>query len=388
MTAPQRIAILADVPHGRFKELEGFPEPTGHYTTWLEALIPEMEDLPELDIHWITMSKAVRGPVIRHALGQTFHILPRYRKLLSMATAYRFETRRILKEIRSIQPDLLHAWGTEDVYGIAAARSGFKPRIFTLQGCVGESVARDPAPHPLLRLQARFEPATIRSYCHATGESPVALSHLRRINPEIQIHQIDYGVSPDFFQAEWCPDDTPNVLFAGSLISPKGVHELVEVFQRPEFLHVILHLAGDGPLYETIEALRLPNLRLLGRLTRPELIAVMERAWCLVIPTHADTGPSVLKEARVVGLPVISTTAAGASSLVTEAGCGFVIPPGDTQQLTESIQNIVNDRDTCLRMGRAGWTDQRSQLHPSHTARIFAELYQEVLSEGKPPRHD
>ncbi len=373
-----RIVVLADVPVGLLPGLEDLPKPVGHYATWLEALIPEFEAIPGLDLHWIVMAKGVRQARTRRSLGQTLHVLPRYRKLVSMLTAYRFEIMRIRRLIRRLDPQIVHAWGSEDVYGLAGACSGCQRRVFTLQGCQAETVAIDPRPALLARLQASFEPGMIRRYPVATGESELSIRHLRRIHPGIEPHRIECGVPLPFFGAHWNPSDQPNVLFAGRVCSSKGVHDLIEAFRAPSLQGIVLNIAGQGDLVARIQAEGLPNVRILGRLSCPELIAQMEQAWCLVIPTYADTGPSVVKEARVVGLPVITTTAAGAATYISEAGCGFVIEPGNRDQLAAAMARVCASRDACLALGRNGWAGHREVFHPGNAARQFAELYRSL----------
>ena len=295
-----------------------------------------------------------------------------------MLTAYRLETARINRLIRRLRPQLVHAWGSEDVYGLAGARCRLQRKIFTLQGCATEYVGRAPRPHVLVRLQALFEPWTICSYPVGTGESPVSVSHLRRIHSSIAARCIDYGVSPAFHGAHWNPSEQVNLLFAGRVTEDKGVEDLLAVARREAFRRIRLDFAGVGDLLAAIQAEGLPNVRLLGHLSRADLVRQMEKAWCLVIPTYGDTGPSVVKEARVVGLPVITTTAAGAATYISEAGCGFVIEPGNRDQLAAAMARVCASRDACLALGRNGWAGHREVFHPGNAARQFAELYRSL----------
>lgn len=380
MQQRQTIVILASVPLSKIRDLEDLGTPVGHYATWLEALIPEFERQPDLDVHWIVMSKGVRRPIVRSSMGQTFHVLPRWKKSVSMLTAYCVETRRISKLIRSLNPSLVHAWGSEDVEGIAGIRSGVIPRIFTLQGCLTQIVKKDRSAHKLLRLQALFEKGIVNGYGLATAESDLAREFLRTLNPGIDARVVEYGVAKEFFDVNWSPRERPAVLFAGTMNAAKGVPELIEAFRQPELRHITLEIAGDGPLAEWAKGLDLPNVRLHGRLSRWQLIEIMKEAWCLVAPTHCDTGPSVLKEARVVGLPVVVTSAAGASSYVDETGCGRIIDHGDPAALACAVLDVTRDMEHSMMLGRRSWEQHREVFHPSHTASKFADLYRHVLN--------
>jgi glycosyltransferase involved in cell wall biosynthesis len=368
-----RIAILANVPVWTLPGLEHLRH-NRHYATWLEPLIPEFAAFPDLEIHWITMCKETERDLTHRAHGQTFHILARGSMAVQMASGYATEILRIRKTIRSIQPDLVHAWGSEDVYGLAGSFSGVKKRIFTLQGCLTEYL-RLLGGSALFRLQAMYEKPMIRRYGRATAESPAAADLLRGINPKLDIELVDYGVNPDFFSASWNPSPQPELLFLGSISRRKGIADLIAVAKLPEMSHIRFRIAGEGELRAELEAASTPNVEWLGKCGRDEVIRHMESAWGMVIPTYSDTGPTVVKEARVVGLPIVTTTGAGACSYVIEGDCGHVTAPGDLDALASGIMNLCRSRDTCLALGASSWQEHREILHSKTTAKKLADLY-------------
>lgn len=374
-----RIAIIATVPVWVLPGLEHLHRP-GHYATWLESLIPEFARAQGLDLHWITMCKETKVPMEHRAFGQTFHILPRGKMSISMATGYIFEIRRIKKLLGRLNPDLLHAWGSEDVAGLAGALSGIQCRIFTLQGSLNEYL-RLLGGSFLFRLQALYERPAVRRFTHGTAESPEARRLLLELNPAMVVKLVDYGVHPEFFETKWEPAPKPEMLFVGSISKRKGVADLIETARTPGLAHVKFKIAGAGALQEELEAQSPPNVEWLGKCSRAEVIQHMARSWALVMPTYADTGPTVVKEARVLGLPIITSTGAGASSYIESGKSGFVIKPGDLDALRDAVLSITVSRDTCMEMGRCGLEEIREQLHPRKTAENFAKLYRELLPE-------
>ena len=121
------------------------------------------------------------------------------------------------------------------------------------------------------------------------------------------------------------------------------------------------------------------NVKCLGRLSRPALVEAMERAWVLAIPTYADTGPSIVKEARVLGLPVVTTEAAGASHYIGDSDAGRVIPVGDVESLAGALKEVMASRAVCLEIGRKGWHEHREVFRPESSACQFAELYRTLI---------
>jgi glycosyltransferase involved in cell wall biosynthesis len=372
------IAILADLPVWTIRGNEQL-RPPGHYATWLEPLLPAFEAHGDLDIHWITFSKYIGQSQVQKVYGQTVHILPRRRKMLSMVCGYIPEILSVRGVLKSIQPDLVHAWGSEDVYGLAGAFSGIPKRLFTLQGCLKEYL-RLLGGSWLFRLQAFYETPAIRHYAAGTAESPAARDLMQAIHPSMSIQLVDYGVHPDFFAAEWNPSPTPEIVFVGGISKRKGILDIAKVAGAKEFAHIRFRIIGEGDLLGVLKSDSSPNIEWLGKCDRQSVIRHLSRAWCLLMPTYSDTGPTVVKEARVIGLPVITTTGAGAACYIENAHSGYVIEPGNLKAIADSIARICKSRDHCMRMGRHHWEQTRHALHPSVTASEFVQIYQSMFS--------
>lgn len=368
-----KIAILADVPVWLIPGLENLYR-QGHYATWLECLIPAFEKHADIEIHWLSMSQQTKKPLTHSAYSQTFHILPRWKKSFSMVTAYHLETRLIHKRIQAIEPDLVHAWGSEDVYGIAAARYGSATRMFTLQGCLSEYLALLGGSF-LFRLQATYEKPTIRRFRYGTAESPAAAEALKKIHNNMSIQQVDYGVHFDFFDANWDPSPQPIISFVGAVTRRKGIRDLITIAADPDFKHVRFQILGDGDLMNELQASSSSNVKWLGKCSRRQVIDALSSSWCLFIPTYADTGPTVIKEARVIGLPVITTSGAGASSYISRHQSGQVTQPGDITTMHQHLLGLCSSRDQCIQTGNNGHTETRCILSPEATAVSFADIY-------------
>ena len=374
----KKIVIIANVPIWIIPGLENFKH-GGHYCTWLEALIPAFErEKKDFELHWITFSKQVSEYQSKQAFGQHFHVLPRGSLAIGILTKFFSEARKVKSLVRKLRPGLVHAWGSEDVCGIAGARSGVPQKLFTLQGCLTDYV-KEVGGAFLFRVQALYERKTVGAYQQGTAESPIAASLLSGLNRKIMVDIVEYGVHEKFHEAKWDPPQQPTVLFVGSVDERKGISHLIEVAALPQCAGINFRIAGVGGMKEALMEKATENVTWLGKVDRSEVIAELEAAWTLVIPTYADTGPTVVKEARVVGLPVVITSAAGASSYVDDAGCGFVIEPGDSAGLSNSILEICKDRDKCLEMGGKGWTRHRKILNSTTTAGSFVQIYERLL---------
>lgn len=376
---PTRVAILANVPIWTLPGLENLRH-NRHYATWLEPLIPAFESVAKeynLKMHWITMCKETSTDLTHEDYGQTFHLLRRRSMAVQMFSGYFWEIRSIRKLLAEIRPEVVHAWGSEDVYGLAGAFSGIGNRIFTLQGCLNEYL-RLLGGSLLFRLQTFYEKPTVLRYVRSTAESPGAASLLKSLNPGLKPSLVDYGVNQDFFDASWSPSNGPELLFLGSVSKRKGIIDLIEIAARSELSHISFKIAGDGELRSELESVSPGNVIWLGKCDRREVIRHLESSWALFMPTYADTGPTVIKEARVVGLPIVTTTGAGASSYVTDTGCGHVVAPGDHDAMAEAILDVCANREQAIQLGALGYDQHLEVLHPKTTAKRFADMYLEA----------
>ena len=159
---------------------------------------------------------------------------------------------------------------------------------------------------------------------------------------------------------------TPLALFVGTLSKSKGVDTLLDAFADPRLSHVKLVLLGDGPLRgESSE-----QIRFMGHVGRDEVRQWMQRAWLLVHPTRADACPNSVKEARVIGLPVVTTTEGGQTDWIVHGKSGILHDPEDREalirgvlELTDSLENNQTagemDRERCRDMANAAQVANR-----------------------------
>ncbi len=366
-----RVVLAADFPvHG----LPGFcGGSAGHHATWLTPLAQQLSVVPGFDLHWITCTKLVSEyREIRH-LNQTFHLLPRGKLSIEILTRFRRERRLIAGLAGKLQPALFHGWGTEQGYALTA--NDFRgSSLISLQGILTAYCAASPMPL-LTRIQAATEKAVLSRVKQLTVESPWGADHLRKLAPTASIDHLEYGADPACFRIERQPTENPTAVFLGSLTLLKGVDTLLAAFSDSRLSGVDLHIYGAGEKRFT-QGTHPPNIHFHGHRPRTEVLQALSQAWCLVHPTRADTSPNAVKEARVMGLPVVTTPEGGQTQYVTHKESGFIHPAGDPEGIIQGILTVTGTRETNLRMGAAGHESCRQLLHPSHTAERLIQIYQ------------
>jgi hypothetical protein len=127
-----KIAVLADFPPHRIDGFPGVSAPRGHFATWLPQIAESFAGQSDFELHWVMVSPLVGERLELESMGQRFHVLPTRPGGRAMSL-FREDRRRINDVLAAVKPDLVHGWGSEDVYGYAAIRSGL-PNLISMQG--------------------------------------------------------------------------------------------------------------------------------------------------------------------------------------------------------------------------------------------------------------
>jgi glycosyltransferase involved in cell wall biosynthesis len=195
--------------------------------------------------------------------------------------------------------------------------------------------------------------------------------------------QIFQPLPPDpALRARFAPAGAPLLLFAGRLVTFKGIDHLLDALvllngrngrletghlrlaPQPPAAGVHLLLIGDGPHRASLER-RAAALGLRDRVTfaGPQPHAELPRYYAIadafVVPSIAHETFSIAAcEAMACQRPVIGTRVGGLPEVVRDGETGYLVPPGDAAALAERIGALLGDPAERARMGAAGraWT--------------------------------
>jgi glycosyltransferase involved in cell wall biosynthesis len=382
----KKIAILAAFPLHHLKGFGKAFQPKGHYATWLPQIAEAWNGQNEVKIHWIVMSELVKERKDVCEWGQMFHVLPTSQSGRS-ATLFREDRKAIHAVLDEIRADLVHGWGTEDVYGLAAVLSG-RPNIVSMQGILSKIVLKSWM-HPREYFQAILELYCLRKAQVVTTESEWGAAVVRKRRGIKPVEIVEYGVQKIFFSTHWKPAAENNLtIFVGSIRAGKGIQDLVEAFRDPALSGSELVVVGgvEGEWAEKLQKGAPTNIRWLGRKTAEETAQLMSKAWCLALPTRADTSPNVVKEARVIGLPVITTQNGGQASYVRDGEDGYFVECGDVMGLVEKLRIVLGSLATTEKLGKVGQKRYRELFTAEQTSYVFSDMYIKLLSQKNPKK--
>ncbi|MEM3406950.1 MAG: glycosyltransferase family 4 protein [Nitrososphaerota archaeon] len=161
-------------------------------------------------------------------------------------------------------------------------------------------------------------------------------------------------------------EDKKIILYIGRLIPQKGVGYLLKAFAKvlQEAPQTALIIAGEGPLKDTLRNLSSElniekNIIFLGPISHSkihEIHAISDITVLPSIPTRNWTEQFgyVLIEAMACGKPVIASRSGAIPEIIINNESGFLIKPGDVNELAEKILLLINDEKLREKMGYKG----------------------------------
>jgi glycosyltransferase involved in cell wall biosynthesis len=189
--------------------------------------------------------------------------------------------------------------------------------------------------------------------------------------PPEKIIVVHYG-APEVSDATWDGGGGPlKVLWAGTFSIRKGAHYLLEAWRSLKLdRHAELAVFGAVTLPERLMVDLPKSITINPTIPRSELYANYKRADVLAFPTLADGFGMVVTEAFANGLPVITTTRAGAADLVRHRENGLIIEAASATAIAESFEWCLQNRVTLSKMRGAArataaswqWSDYRLAL--------------------------
>ena len=202
-----------------------------------------------------------------------------------------------------------------------------------------------------------------------------------------KIHVVHCGVDKEFLHTSPQPiPDQPSLVCVGRLCEQKGQLLLVEAAARlaAQGREFKLVLVGDGELRQETEALiehfSLHNqIEITGWATNSQVKEQILAAKAMILPSFAEGLPVVIMEALALSRPVVSTYVAGIPELVEPGICGYLVPPGSVEALTEAMDKILAlPISTLEQMGKTG-AQRVAQNHDiTKEAQKLAALFQAV----------
>jgi glycosyltransferase involved in cell wall biosynthesis len=154
----------------------------------------------------------------------------------------------------------------------------------------------------------------------------------------------------DHFETNESKYDTKNILFVGVEWERKGGPELVKAFLHLLEVHPDAHLTivGCSP------KIKIPNCHVIGQIPLEQVNYYYENASVFCLPTKLEPFGIVFLEAFAHGLPVVTTEIGAIPSFVFNNQNGFLVKPGDFEQLSNVLSELLKNPEKCRTLGENG----------------------------------
>jgi glycosyltransferase involved in cell wall biosynthesis len=303
--------------------------------------------------------------------------------------------KRIREWVKREDVDLVHTHYSKDLWALATALSMGRSQIpLVLTKHIGT-----------MRPKRDF----FHRWIYRRVDAVVAISELIRQNvihthpvPPEKVRTIPNGVDLRRFGLKdvdckavrellGIPRDAIVVGMAGRLSWWKGYREFLEMAQRliRARSDVFFLAVGGSTVGEEKEAEAVldfaRSLHLDGRIVftgfREDVNRLYGAMDVFVYPAYAEAFGLVLIEAMASGLPVVSSNSDGVPEIVVDGKTGRLVRPRDSDALTATVLELLEDSDTLKEYGRAG-RQRVSELYDIQKVVDQIEiLYGELIKE-------
>jgi glycosyltransferase involved in cell wall biosynthesis len=278
------------------------------------------------------------------------------------AVALEYDTPRFRKAVHEIaghlqriKADILLCHGYKaNILGRPAARRRRIPAVAVSRGWTAESLR--------VCLYEWLDRRHLRFMDHVVAVSSAQALKVRQAGvPANRLTTISNAIDPDRFDdsdsryrtklERYFHGPRKRIIGAAGRLSPeKGFDVFLEAATRmldvdPNLGFVIF---GDGPCRDALQQ-RIAELGLIGSVFlagfRSDLDRFIAQLDLFVLPSFTEGLPNVVLEACAAGVPVIATAVGGTPEIIEDGMSGFLVPPGDVEQLAARIDEALENEE-------------------------------------------
>jgi starch synthase len=214
--------------------------------------------------------------------------------------------------------------------------------------------------------------------CYDIAEEKVRVIHngidldeYRYVETDIARHE--YGIWEDY------------ILFVGRMSRQKGIFHLLDtVPSLPEDVQIVL--CAGAPDTEEVErevvheASKWPNVRLIREMVpKNKIIELYSHARVFCCPSIYEPFGIINLEAMACRTPVVASGVGGITEVVVDGETGFLVAPGQSDELAHAINKLLRDEELARTMGEAGRQRVETSFSWDSIAEKTARLYEEVI---------
>ena len=175
------------------------------------------------------------------------------------------------------------------------------------------------------------------------------------------------------------------LLFLGLLGKNKGIYDLLECIRdhKVEFQGKLkLYIGGNGEIEHVKQLIKEYGIADIvifeGWVSGDKKIELLNKSDAYILPSYKEGLPISILEAMSYGMPIISTPVGGIPEIVSNGENGYLVEPGNKEDIYKAIMSLLNDADLRNRMGRISLSRVGEHL-PEYVEKQLETLYDSLL---------
>jgi len=295
----------------------------------------------------------------------------------------------LVRIIREKKIDLIHSHEfLMNMYGTAASMVTRCPIITTIHGkgyyidkwrrrtvyrlvgrCAFRIVAVSENLKKYLIEKIKLIPSDISVICNGVDVDrfiPCDEEKSRRLKHEFGLNGIVIGAIGNLYPVK------------GHIHLIRAARLIVDAFDGANFIVIGKMTDYSDILQEEVKRLRLTDrFRFLG--FRDDIPQLMHLIDIFVLPSNEETFSIATLEALASSKPVVATRCGGPEGIITDGKHGFLVPPGNPEQLAEKILELIRNPSLRRAFGEEGQTMVREKF----TLEVMFDNYKRLYEEAR-----
>ena len=272
---------------------------------------------------------------------------------------------------RALRRRLRGRFSVHDLFlcGLEAARASGAPLILTPflhLATPGDPVNRHYTKPHQIRLLAESAAVVVQTHLEADAVAAwgIARSNILVLGMGVDHANVTGGDAMGFRSKHAIPFDAKTIGHLATLDPNKGSTDLVLAVEKLNMSHInepiILIMAGpSSPEFEGFVRGLSPEtkawLRLLGPLASEDRADFYAAIDIFSMPSRTDSYGIVFLEAWANSKPVVAARAGGVAEVIHDELDGLLVPFGDLDRLSHSLNRLIIDESFSCRLGRSGF---------------------------------
>lgn len=396
---------------------------SGGWLISLEHAIIKQDDIylficfyNENNVKPFNYNKTTYFPIYRKNSGSK---MGRYfNRILNRTYNDRNEVSQLFSVINSVKPDIIHIHGTEDNFGLLQKYTNV-PVIISIQGILSSITEKYYSGIPqsvvfkceslLTKLLKKSKNYTYSNYMAIARREKEILNLTKYIIGRTEWDQrVTSVLAPkskyffnneilrsSFYVHEWCKVSfamplqlvtiTGDELFKGFETIIK-VSQILKQHSTLPFEWTIIGLSQNSGCVKIVEQWLKINtsnvhIKLTGQKNEKEVVEILLKSDIYCQVSHIENSPNSLCEAMLLGMPIISTFAGGASSLLTDKKEGIIVQDGEPYSFAGAILELANNLILATQYGKSARIRAVERHNKKRIIENLISIYKSILDQ-------